>query len=262
MIHPTAIIGPSTTIPGDCEIGPYSILEDEVTLGAGCRIGPHVVLRKGTTLGEGVVVHAGAVLGGEPQDIGFDESIQSGVLVGPHTQIREMVTVSRSSKEGGQTVIGERCFLMAACHVAHDCALGERVVLANAALLAGHVQVGRFSFIGGSAGIHQFCRIGESVMLGGNAAITLDLPPFTMVADRNRLAGLNLVGLRRRGFSREAIADVKNCFSNVYRSGGNPRAAAAAAVEQQVAKTEEGSSFLRFFADGNRGFARPGRHED
>lgn len=230
--------------------------------GAGCRIGPHVVIRRGTSLGERVVVHAGAVLGGEPQDTGFDPSVESGIIVGAHTQIRELVTVNRSSKKGERTVIGEHCFLMAAAHVAHDCVVGDRVVLANAALLAGHVHVGRYSFLGGSAGVHQFCRIGESVMLGGNAAITLDLPPFTMAADRNRLAGLNLIGLRRRGFSREVIAELKACFGSVYRRGGNPRASAAEAVERGVAKTAEGLSFLSFFAGGNRGFARPGRGEE
>lgn len=262
MIHSTAIIGRSAIIPDDSEIGPYSVIEDDVILGGGCRIGAHVVLRAGTHLEAGVVVHSGAVLGGEPQDIHFDPSIRSGVSVGSQTQIRELVTISRSSKEGEQTVIGKGCFLMAASHVAHDCVLGERVVLANAALLAGHVQIGRYSFLGGSAGIHQFCRVGESVMVGGNAAITLDLPPFTMAADRNRLAGLNLVGLRRRGFSREVIADLKNCFSAVYRNGGNARSAAAEALDQQVAKTEEGLSFLAFFAGGKRGFVRLGRGDD
>lgn len=258
MIHSTAIIGRSAVVPDNCEIGPYSIIEEEVTLGAGCRVGPHVVLRRGTSLGDGVEVHAGSVLGGEPQDVGFDASIRSGVLIGDGTIVRETVTISRSSVEGGQTVIGPRCFLMAASHVAHDCVLGEKVVLANAVLLAGHVQVGSFAFLGGSAGIHQFCRIGESVMLGGNASITLDLPPFTMAADRNRMAGLNLVGLRRRGFSREEITDLKRCFSAVYGGRGNPREAAAQAIEEQTATTKAGVMFLQFFTGGKRGFARPG----
>lgn len=262
MIHPTAIIGPTAKLPNNCEIGPYSIIEDGVTVGAGCRIGPHVVLRKGTKLGDGVVVHPGAVLGGEPQDVSFDPSIESGVWIGSQTMVRELVTVNRSSKAGEATVIGDHCFLMAASHVAHDCVLGERVVLANAVLLAGHVHVGSYSFFGGSAAVHQFCRVGENVMLGGNAAVTLDLPPYSMVADRNRLAGLNLVGLRRRGFSREVIADLKKCFAVVYHDKSNPRLAAAEALKQETARTEEGRSFLQFFAAGKRGFARPGRNQD
>lgn len=261
MIHPTAIVGRTVTVPEDCEIGPYSILEEGVALGPGCRLGAHVVLRQGTLLGEGVVVHAGAVIGGEPQDLAFDRSIPSGVTIGDQVVIREAVTISRSTQAGGQTVVGPRCYLMATSHVAHDCKLAERVVLANATLLAGFVTVGKYTFIGGGAGVHQFCRIGESVMLGGNASISLDLPPFTIAADRNRLSGLNLVGLRRRGFAAEVVADLKRAFAAVYRSGGNLRQAAATALEGNLAVTPEGISFLRFFAEGKRGFARPERGE-
>ncbi|HLS29159.1 MAG TPA: acyl-ACP--UDP-N-acetylglucosamine O-acyltransferase, partial [Opitutales bacterium] len=170
--------------------------------------------------------------------------------------------VNRSSREGEATTVGSGSFLMACSHVGHDCVLGEKVVLANAVLLAGHVHVGSHSFLGGGAGIHQFCRIGESVMLGGNASITFDLPPFTMVADRNRLAGLNLIGLRRRGFSREVIAELKNCFSAVYHGGKKPREAAAAALEEGLATSEPGRAFLAFFAGGSRGFARPERSRE
>jgi UDP-N-acetylglucosamine acyltransferase len=261
MIHPTAIVGRTATVPEDCEIGPYSILEEGVALGPGCRLGAHVVLRQGTLLGEGVVVHAGAVIGGEPQDLAFDRSIPSGVTIGDQVVIREAVTINRSTRAGGQTVVGPRCYLMATSHVAHDCNLAERVVLANATLLAGFVAVGKYTFIGGGAGVHQFCRIGESVMLGGNASISLDLPPFTIAADRNRLSGLNLVGLRRRGFAAEVVADLKRAFAAVYRSGGNLRQAAATALEGNLAVTPEGISFLRFFAEGKRGFARPERGE-
>lgn len=262
MIHPTAIIGRTAVVSDDCEVGPYSIIEDDVTLASNCRIGPHVVLRRGTRLEEGVVVHPGAVIGGDPQDFGFDPALPSGVEVGAGTVIREGVTISRSSREGARTKVGANCFLMATSHVAHDCVLGERVVLANAALLAGYVEVGGHTFVGGGAGIHQFCRIGESVMLGGNASITFDLPPFTMVADRNRLAGLNVIGLRRRGFSREAVADLKRCWAAVYAAGTNPRRAAAEALDAQTAQTPAGKTFLTFFAEGKRGFARPGRGEE
>ncbi len=257
-IHPTAIVGDSVTVPEGCEIGPYSVIEDGVTLGPDCRIGPHAVLRRGTVLETGVEIHAGAVLGGEPQDLGFDPAVPSGVIVGAGTRIRELVTISRSSVEGGMTRIGARSFLMAACHVGHDCVLGEQVILANAVLLAGHVHVGNHAFLGGAAAIHQFCHIGESVIVGGHAAITLDLPPFTMVADRNRLVGLNLVGLRRRGFSREVIADIKRCYSTVYANGSNPKAAAAsAASSNEFSASAQGRSFLQFFSESRRGVARP-----
>lgn len=261
-IHSTAVVSSAAEIAFDCEIGPYSVIEPGVTIASGCRIGAHVVLRAGTELGENVVVHSGAVLGGEPQDLSFDAAIPSRVLIGAGVEIREAVTVNRSSREGEATTIGSGSFLMACSHVGHDCILGEKVVLANAVLLAGHVHVGSHSFLGGGAGIHQFCRIGESVMLGGNASITFDLPPFTMVADRNRLAGLNLIGLRRRGFPREVIAELKSCLSAVYQGGKKPREAAAAALEDGLAKSEQGRIFLAFFAEGSRGFARPDRQKE
>lgn len=265
MIHPTAIIDPSAVIGENCTVGPFSIIEDGVTLEAGCRIDAHVILKAGTLLEGNVVVHPGAVIGGPPQDLGFDLKIRSGVRVGSETVIRELVTINRSSREGEATQIGEKCFLMAGSHVAHDCVLGERVILANLVMLAGHVNVGAFSFLGGSAGVHQFCRIGESVMVGGNASISMDLPPFTIVSERNRMSGLNLIGLRRRGFGVEVIGDIKRCFTKTYELDPNPRTAAEAAIRLGVPTTAEGRQFLKFFAEGKRGFARPkrgGKNED
>jgi UDP-N-acetylglucosamine acyltransferase len=259
MIHPTAIVGPTVSVPEGCSIGPYSVIEDGVVLGDSCRIDSNVVVRSGTILGKNVAVHSGAVLGGAPQDLGFDAKIRSGVRIGDNTVIRETVTISRGSKEGAETLLGNGCFLMAGSHVAHDCVLGDRVVLANLVMLAGYVTIGKFSFLGGGAGIHQFCRVGESVMVGGNASISMDLAPFTIVADRNRMSGLNLVGLKRRGFTRETIADIKRCFAAVFGLGMSPRAAAATALEGGVARTPEGEAFLEFFRDGKRGFARPRR---
>jgi UDP-N-acetylglucosamine acyltransferase len=258
MIHPTAIVGRDAVVASDCEIGPFSIVEDGVVLSAGCRLGPHVIVCKGSLIGEKVSIHAGAVVGGDPQDLTFNPDIASGVSVGAHTVIREGVTVNRSTQPGGMTRIGSHCFLMATSHIAHDCQLGDRVILANAGLLAGHVAVGDHTFIGGGAAVHQFCRVGEGVMLGGGAAISLDIPPFTMVAERNRLVGFNLVGLKRRGVDRETVRDLKRCFAAVYRKGGNPRQTAAAALETGLSSTPEAERFLRFFTEGKRGIARPG----
>ena len=205
MIHPTAIVEPGAQLGAECEIMAYA------------------VVTKHAVLGDRVVVHPFAVIGGDPQYLKFARETKSFAKVGAGTVIREHVTINRSIHDGKATVVGENCFLMATSHVAHDCELGNHVVLANAALLAGHVTVGDHSFFGGGAAVHQFCRIGESVMVAGNASITRDVPHFTMVAERDEVIGFNAVGLRRRGFSRVAMAELKAAFHDVYFSPGNIR---------------------------------------
>ncbi len=229
-----------------------AIIEEGTVLGAGCTIHAHAIIKRGTVLGDGVAVHSFAVVGGDPNFLKFDPATVSGVRLGAGTVIREHVTISRSIHASKDTVVGARCYLMANAHVGHDCAVGDDVVLATNIMLGGHVDVGDFTFFGGGAGAHQFSRIGEGVMISGLARITQDLAPFLIVAERNEVSGLNLVGLKRRGFSREAIAELKECYAAVF-AGGDPRKLAAA----RVAKTPEAKRFLDFFAGGKRGFARP-----
>jgi len=239
-----------------------AIIEEGARLGKGCVIHPHAIIKRGVVLGDGVAVHPFAVVGGEPNFLKFDPATVSGVRIGAGTVIREHVTINRSIYAGKDTVVGDRCYLMANAHVGHDCTVGDDVVLATNIMLGGHVDVGSFTFFGGGAGAHQFCRIGEGVMIAGLARITQDLAPFLLVAERNEVSGLNLVGLKRRGFSREAIAELKACYAAVF-AGGDPRKLAAA----RVGKTPEARRFLEFFAGGKRGFARPANngttaHED
>jgi UDP-N-acetylglucosamine acyltransferase len=199
------------------------------------------------------------VVGGDPQYLKFDRRTPTFAKVGDGAVIRENATVNRSIYEGKATSIGARSFLMAGSHAGHDCEVGEDVVLANNTMLAGHVTVGSFTFVGGGAGVHQFVRIGESVMIGGLARITRDLAPFTIVAERDEVSGLNLVGLRRRGFSRDAIGELKEAFRRVYFEKGDIRRLAAdafAAGEADGFRSEEARRFLAFFAEGKRGFAR------
>ena len=229
-----------------------AIIEDGATLGAGCVIQAHAIIRRGTVLGDGVAVHPFAVLGGDPNFLKFDPATVSGVRIGANSVIREHVTINRSIYPGKNTVVGARCYLMANAHVGHDCALGNDVVLATNIMLGGHVDVGDFTFFGGGAGAHQFSRIGEGVMIAGLARITQDLAPFLLVAERNEVSGMNLVGLKRRGVGREAVVELKECYAAVF-AGGDPRKLAAA----RVAKTAEAKRFLDFFAGGKRGFARP-----
>ena len=241
MIHPTAVIEPGAQLGADCEIHAYA------------------VVTKYAVLGDRVVVHPFAVVGGDPQYLKFDRATPSAARVGAGTVLREYVTVNRSIHAGKETVVGENCFFMSGAHVAHDCAVGSNVVLANNALLAGHVSVGDFSFIGGGAAVHQFTRIGEGVMVGGLSRITRDLAPFTIVAERDEVSGLNLVGLKRRGFSRDVIRELKEAFQAVYAKPGNIRDLAARALASAKFGTAEARRFLEFFAAGKRSFARPGR---
>lgn len=241
MIHPTAIIEPGAQLGPECEIMAYAVVTK------------HAVLE------ERVVVHPFAVVGGDPQYLKFDRTSATGVRVGAGTVIREHVTINRSAFPGKQTIIGANCFLMAASHVAHDCEVADNVVFANAALLGGHVTVGSHSFLGGGAAVHQFCRIGEGVMVAGHASITRDVPHFTMVAERDDVIGFNVIGLKRRGFSRAAIAELKAAFQDVYFTPGNIREVAAQRLAANAFETPEARHFLEFFAGGKRSFARARR---
>jgi UDP-N-acetylglucosamine acyltransferase len=241
MIHPTAIVEAGAELGTDCEIMAYAVITKHVVLEAG------------------VIVHPFAVVGGDPQYLKFDRASATGVRVGAGTVIREHVTINRSAFPGKQTKVGANCFFMAASHVAHDCEVGENVVLANAALLAGHVSVGSHSFLGGGAAVHQFCRVGESVMVAGHASITRDVPHFTMVAERDEVIGFNAIGLKRRGFSRGAIAELKAAFKDVYFTHGNIREVAAQRLAAKAFETPEAHRFLEFFSGGKRSFARARR---
>ena len=240
-------------------IHPTAIVEPGAVLGADCEIMAHAIVTKHCVLGDRVVVHPFAVVGGDPQYLKFDRSLASGVTVGSGTVIREHVTINRSIHADQATMVGANCFLMATSHVAHDCVVGDHAVLANAALLAGHVTIGAHTFMGGGSAVHQFCRIGESVMVAGLAAITRDVPHYLMVAERDDVIAFNVVGLRRRGFSREAMVELKRDFAEIFFTTGNIRNVAADMLAGSQYATVEARQFLDFFKEGKRGFVRARR---
>jgi UDP-N-acetylglucosamine acyltransferase len=180
-VHPTAVLDPSVELGEGVEIGPYSVLGPNVRIGTGTRLGPHVVLERDTTLGRDCRVHAGAVLGGDPQDLKYGGEAAP-LLVGDRTVIRECVTVNRGTEARGRTEIGADCLLMAYSHVAHDCILGDHVILANSVNMGGHCDLGDWVIVGGITAIHQFVQIGAHAFVGGSSAVRKDVPPFVKAA--------------------------------------------------------------------------------
>jgi UDP-N-acetylglucosamine acyltransferase len=258
LVHPTAQVSPSAQIAKTVRIGAFAIVGDHVVIEHDCVLEAHSIVRAGSVIGQGSVVDSFAVIGGNPQDVSFDPRTASGVTIGRKTIIREGATVHRSNVPGGVTRIGDEVILMTNSHVGHDGLVGDGAILTNNVMLGGHVHVGRHAFLGGGAGIHQHTRIGEGAMIGGNASISYDVPPFTLAADRNRIYGLNFVGLRRRGFSTDCVTDLRRCYRAVFRRSGDLRATAEeASLSVECGTTESGRTFLDFFRTGRRGFARP-----
>lgn len=253
MIHPSAQVHPSARLAPDAEVGPYAIVEAGATIGAGCRLAAHAVVKARAELGAGVVVDHFAVVGGDPQDLSFDPATESGTVVGDRTAIREHVTIHRATKPGTRTVVGADCLLMAGSHVGHDCVLGAHVILANGCMLGGHVQVGEKAFVSGGVAVHQFCRIGGGALVSGNAVITEDVPPNALAHGRNLIAGLNLVGLRRRAVPAAAVAEIKRAYHAIYAAQGACAALAQKALAEGGYVTAEGRDFLNFFLGGKRG---------
>lgn len=234
-----------------------ALVDDKASLGEGCRVAAFAVVKAGVVLGEKVVVDHHAVIGGEPQDLKFDPSTPSGVEVGAGSVLREGVTIHRATKPGVNTLVGKNCLLMVNSHVGHDSVLGDNVILANGALIAGHVTVGANAFVSGNVVVHQHVRIGEGCIISGGSRVGLDVPPYVIVDGKNTVAGLNLVGLRRRGHSAEEVRDLKDCYRAVYMTSRKGSMQEKAAVVH--AKTEVGKKFLAFFDEEKRGFIH-GRH--
>jgi UDP-N-acetylglucosamine acyltransferase len=228
-IHPTAIVDPGAVLGKDVTIGPYVVVAPGVEIGDACTVGPHAVIHRYTSIGAGCRIHAGAILGDSPQDLSFAGDI-SYVRIGRNCVIREGVTINRGTKAGSATIVGDGCYLMANSHLGHNVKLGDNVIVANGALLGGYVAVGDRAFLSGHVLIHQFTRVGRLAMLSGGAGISKDVPPFCTVHGvmTNTIAGLNLVGLRRAGFSPDERQQVKHAFDLLYRSGLNVTQAVAA----------------------------------
>jgi UDP-N-acetylglucosamine acyltransferase len=223
-IHPSAIVSPKAQIGKNVEIGAFCVIGDDVKIGDGTVLKSHVVVEGDTVIGKNNIIFPFAVIGVVPQDLKF-KGEKSRVIIGDNNTIREHVTIHLGTADGAmETKIGSNCLLMVGVHIAHDCIVGNHVILANNATLAGHVEVGDHAVIGGLSAMHQFVRIGKGAMIGGMSGVESDVIPYgTVMGERASLAGLNLVGLKRRNFSREEIHTLRNFFKKVFeeKSEGN-----------------------------------------
>lgn len=208
LVHPSALVDPQARVGEGVEIGPFTCVEAGAVIGDACRLGSHVRIASGTVLGRGCRVLQGAAIGGLPQILGFQDLDRGICELGEAVTVGEFATIHAGSSPDSATRIGARCFLMAYSHVGHDCALGEDVVMANAVQLGGHVTVGRGAFLGGSCVIHQFCQVGELAFVAGGIPVDRDVLPWSrVIGNPAAWARMNLVGLRRAGWSSEEIAE-------------------------------------------------------
>lgn len=256
MIHPTALVHPAARIDEGVQIGPFAVIGEHVSIATGSTVGPHAVIEGWTEIGRDNRIFQFASVGAAPQDLKFHGE-KSSLRLGDRNTVREFVTLHRGTESGGgETLIGSDNLFMAYSHVAHDCVVGNRVILANGATLAGHVQVDDFAILGGLSAVHQFARVGAHAMISGGAMVAQDIPPYCIAqGDRARTVGINLVGLKRRGFAEEAIRSVKQAYKLVFRSGLRLEEALER-IAGEVDDCPELALFVDFIKGSERGIAR------
>jgi UDP-N-acetylglucosamine acyltransferase len=258
-IHPTAVVDSKAQIDSSVYVGPYAVIEAGVSIGADTRIQPHAVVSGPTTIGERNLIGSFSVVGGAPQDLSY-KGEPTELIIGSDNQIREYASIHRGTPGGhGKTIIGNHNLLMAYTHVAHDCKIGNHVIMANVATLAGHVEVGDRASIGGLVAVHQFCRIGTFSYIGGVSGIGLDVPPYILIAgtrNRTRISGINKVGLKRNGFSRETIKMLDTAYRIIFRSPNLLMKDAIELTRIQFPECEEVQTLVKFFMDSKRGVVK------
>ncbi len=218
-IHPGAVVSSKAKIAENVKIGPFAVVYDDVEIDEGTTIGPNAVIYDGARIGKNVRIFQGASVSNEPQDLKFSNE-KTYFYIGDNTTIREFVTLHRGTVETGFSKIGSNCLVMAYAHVAHDCIIGNEVILANGVQIAGHVEIDDFTIIGGMSPVHQFTKVGKYVMVGGAFRVVQDVPPYALVGGYPlKFEGLNVIGLRRRGFSNQEIKELKEAYKILFYSG-------------------------------------------
>ncbi len=255
-IHPSTVVSSKTKIAEGVKIGPFSIIGEDVTVGRDTIIGSHVVIDRNTVVGKKNRIYPFVSIGLPPQDIGY-RGEDTRVIIGDENIIREFVTINRATtKQDKVTKVGNKNYIMAYAHVAHDCTLGNSIIMSNAAALGGHIEIGDHAIIGGLVAIHQFVRIGAYAFIGGKSAIVKDIPPFMMASgDRARLFGLNQVGLKREGFSQEKINSLKKAYQIIWRDH-HLLNEALERVRREIPLFKELEMLLDFLVNSKRGVVR------
>lgn len=255
MIHQLSAVDPRAKIGKNVTIDPFSTISSDVEIGDGTWVGSNVTIMDGARIGKNCKIFPGTVISAIPQDLKF-EGEDSLVIIGDNTTIRECVTINRGTKALGYTKVGNNCLIMATAHIAHDCIIGDYVIIVNGCGVAGHVEIGDYAIIGGLSAIHQFSRIGKHVMVSGGSLIRKDIPPYIKVArEPMTYAGINSVGLRRRGMSNEKIIEIQNIYRVIFQMKMNVSQALAYA-EKELASTPERDEILLFIQNSQRGIIK------
>ena len=249
-IHPTALVDPAAQIGANVEVGPFSIIGPQAVIGEKTIVQSHVVIEGEVTIGSGNFIGHGAVIGTPPQDVSFSPDRKTKVVIGNNNIIREHCTIHRGTAEDSATKIGDKNFLMAGVHIGHNCEIGNNVIIANNCLLAGYVRVDDGAFLGGGSTFHQFIHIGRLVMVQGMSGFGKDIPPFVVAAEHNFVFGVNVIGLRRAGFSAKDREEIKAAFKLVYLSGLNISQAIEKAATMKVSAVAR--EFLDFVANAKK----------
>ena len=249
VVHPEAKIGQNTTVD------PFAVIEKDVVIGDNCRIYSHATILDGARIGNNCQVFPGAVIAGIPQDLKFKGEITT-AEIGNNTILRECVTVNRGTASKGKTVVGNNCLIMAYSHIAHDCLLKDNIIIGNASQIAGEVEIDDFAIVSGGSLVHQFSRISKHVMVQGGSRFSKDIPPY-IIAGREPIAyaGINIVGLRRRGFSNELIENIHNTYRIIYQNGMNVTDALEQ-VRKEIPMSKEIEYIISFIENSQRGIIR------
>jgi len=251
-IHPTAIVSTKANLGSNIKIGAYSIVENDVEINDDCEVGSHVVIYDGARIGKRVKIRQGASISNQPQDLKF-EGEKSVLIIDDDTDIREFATLHRGTKETGRTKVGKSCLLMAYTHIPHDAVMGDHTILANAVQIGGHTHIGDWVILGGLVGVHQFVQIGDHSMVASSVRITQDVPPFILVSSEPaKYSGLNVVGLKRRGFSSEDIEMLKEAYKHLYDKSLNVTQAKKI-IESKFGEHKHVASLLNFLKKSKRG---------
>ena len=255
-IHPTAIIHPGAEIGKDVKIGPYTVVGEHVKIDDGTEIGSHAVIEGQTEIGKDCRIFQFSSIGAPPQDLTYTGE-ETRVKIGDKNVIREYTTIHRGTKKGGrETIVGSHNYIMAYVHIAHDCNIGSHIIMANAATLGGHIKVEDFAVIGGLTGIHQFVRIGRYAMVGACSAVSLDVPPYvSAVGNRASLYGLNIIGLKRHGFNKDQISNLKKAYNILFRSKLSLKEAVAK-IYEEMNDSKDIKKMVEFIEESKRGICR------